>query len=91
MEEKTRTVNLTDTGIEYLETVLRSNKLMENNQSLYDPESTSLVHHINQALLAHKMFNKNEDYIVRNNEIVLIYHKTFFAFSNYGTCVKNLT
>ena len=35
-------------------------------------ESTSLVHHINQALLAHKMFNKNKDYIVRNNEIVLI-------------------
>ena len=72
LEEKTRTVNLTDPGIEYLETVLRSNKLMENNQSLYDPESTSLVHHINQALLAHKMFNKNKDYIVRNNEIVLI-------------------
>ena len=45
---------------------------MEINQSLYDPESTSLVHHINQALLAHKMFNKNKDYIVRNNEIVLI-------------------
>ena len=72
LEEKTRTVNLTDSGIEYLETVLRDNKLMENNQSLYDPESTSLVHHINQALLAHKMFNKNKDYIVRNNEIVLI-------------------
>ena len=45
---------------------------MDEQQSLYDPESTSLVHHINQALLAHKMFNKNKDYIVRNNEIVLI-------------------
>ena len=72
LEEKTRTVNLTDPGIEYLEEILRTKKLMDNKQSLYDPESTSLVHHINQALLAHKMFNKNKDYIVRNNEIVLI-------------------
>ena len=72
LEEKTRTVNLTDPGIEHLEIMLRKNKLMDEQQSLYDPESTSLVHHINQALLAHKMFNKNKDYIVRNNEIVLI-------------------
>ena len=72
LEEKTRTVNLTDPGIEHLEIILRKNKLMDEQQSLYDPESTSLVHHINQALLAHKMFNKNKDYIVRNNEIVLI-------------------
>lgn len=72
LEEKTRTVNLTDPGIEHLEIILRKIKLMDEQQSLYDPESTSLVHHINQALLAHKMFNKNKDYIVRNNEIVLI-------------------
>ncbi len=72
LEEKTRTVNLTDSGIEVLETVLRKNVLMHENQSLYDPESTSLVHHINQALLAHKLFKKNTDYIVRNNEIILI-------------------
>ena len=72
LEEKTRTVNLTDPGIEHFEIILRKNKLMDEQQSLYDPESTSLVHHINQALLAHKMFNKNKDYIVRNNEIVLI-------------------
>ena len=72
LEEKTRTVNLTDPGIEYLEQLLREQSLMDNKQSLYDPESTSLVHHINQALLAHKLFNKNTDYIVRNNEVVLI-------------------
>ncbi len=72
LEEKSRSVNLTDPGIEYLESTLRENNLMDVNQSLYDPESTSLVHHINQALLAHKMFYKNKDYIVRNNEIVLI-------------------
>ena len=63
---------MTDTGIEYLEKALRDQGLMDNNQSLYDPESTSLVHHINQALLAHKLFNKNRDYIVRNDEVVLI-------------------
>ena len=72
LEEKTRTVNLTDPGIEFLEKILRTNSLLQDNQSLYDPESTSLVHHINQALLAHKLFKKNTDYIVRNNEVVLI-------------------
>ena len=72
LEEKTRTVNLTDPGIEFLEKILRKNSLLQDNQSLYDPESTSLVHHINQALLAHKLFKKNTDYIVRNNEVVLI-------------------
>ena len=72
LEEKTRTVNLTDPGIEFLEKILRKNSLLQDNQSLYDPESTSLVHHINQALLAHKLFKKNTDYIIRNNEVVLI-------------------
>ena len=84
LEEKTRTVNLTDPGIEHLEIILRKNKLMDEQQSLYDPESTSLVHHINQALLAHKMFNKNKDYIVRNNEIVLIDEFTGRMMSGRG-------
>ena len=72
LEEKSRTVNLTDPGIEVLEVILRESGLMPETHSLYDPESTSLVHHINQALLAHKLFKKNTDYIVRNNEVILI-------------------
>ena len=47
-------------------------KLLPEGQSLYDPESTSLVHHINQGLRAHTLFKRDKDYIVKNNEVVLI-------------------
>ncbi len=46
--------------------------ILPENQSLYDPESTTIVHHITQALRAHKNFRKDKDYIVRDNSIVLI-------------------
>ena len=45
---------------------------MPAEQNLYDPESTSLVHHVTQALRAHKLYTRDKDYIVRNNEVVLI-------------------
>ena len=45
---------------------------LEADATLYDPESTSLVHHINQGLRAHKLFQRDKDYIVRDDEIVLI-------------------
>ena len=45
---------------------------MPEGQNLYDPESTTLVHHVNQGLRAHKLYTKDKDYIVRDNEVVLI-------------------
>lgn len=45
---------------------------MPEDQSLYDPESTTIVHHINQGLNAHKLFTRDKDYIVRGSEVVLI-------------------
>ena len=45
---------------------------LEEEASLYDPESATLVHHVGQALRAHKLFQRDKDYIVRNNEVVLI-------------------
>ncbi len=72
VEEKSRSANLTDSGNDFVEAILRKEKLLDENQNLYDPESTSLVHHINQALLAHKLFNKDKEYVVRNNDVVLI-------------------
>ncbi|AHD02579.1 preprotein translocase subunit SecA [Leisingera methylohalidivorans] len=72
MDEKTRGVTFTEDGNEFLEQTLREHGLLEEDASLYDPESTSVVHHVNQALRAHKLFQRDKDYIVRNGEVVLI-------------------
>ncbi|MEO3414631.1 preprotein translocase subunit SecA [Roseovarius sp. CAU 1744] len=72
IEEKNRSATFTDEGNEFLEEVLRRHELLPEDQSLYDPESTTIVHHVNQALRAHKIFSKDKDYIVRDGEVVLI-------------------
>ena len=72
LDEKTRQVTFTDDGNEWLEDRLRVAGLLEEGRSLYDPESTSLVHHVNQGLRAHKLFQKDQHYIVRGGEVVLI-------------------
>ncbi|MGR3792477.1 preprotein translocase subunit SecA [Vannielia sp. SX4] len=71
-DEKTRNVTLTDEGNEYLEGRLHAEGILPEDQSLYDPESTTIVHHATQALKAHKLFQKDKDYIVRNGEVMLI-------------------
>ncbi|QMU59380.1 MAG: preprotein translocase subunit SecA [Boseongicola sp.] len=72
LDEKTRNVTYTDEGNEFLEELLLSSGLLPEGQSLYDPESTTLVHHVNQGLRAHKLFARDKDYIVRDGEVVLI-------------------
>ncbi|WP_299735948.1 preprotein translocase subunit SecA [uncultured Roseobacter sp.] len=72
LDEKTRNVTFTDEGNEFLEELLRSRELLEEGQSLYDPESTTVVHHVNQGLRAHKLFQRDKDYIVRDDDVVLI-------------------
>ena len=72
LDEKTRGISFTDEGNEFLEEQLRMRGFLEEDQSLYDPESTTVVHHVNNALRAHKLFQKDKDYIVRNGEVVLV-------------------
>jgi len=72
LDEKQRNVTFTDEGNEFLEEQLRARGLIEPEASLYDPESTTIVHHVNQGLRAHVLFKKDKDYIVRDNEVVLI-------------------
>ncbi|WP_204112544.1 preprotein translocase subunit SecA [Shimia biformata] len=72
LDEKTRAVTFTDEGNEFLEEHLHARGLLPEGQSLYDPESTTIVHHVNQGLRAHKLFTKDKDYIVRGGEVVLI-------------------
>ncbi len=71
-DEKQKNVTFTEDGNEFLEEQLMARGLLEDGQTLYDPESTTVVHHVNQALRAHKMFLKDRDYIVRDGEIILI-------------------
>ncbi|NIZ60582.1 preprotein translocase subunit SecA [Sedimentitalea sp. CY04] len=72
LDEKTKGVTFTDEGNEYLEQQLQERGLLPEGATLYDPESTSIVHHVNQALRAHKLFQRDKDYIVRDGEVVLI-------------------
>ncbi|WP_281826440.1 preprotein translocase subunit SecA [Jannaschia rubra] len=71
-DEKQRSVTFTDEGNEWLEQRLVMAGILPEGQSLYDPESTTIVHHVNQGLRAHKLFQKDQNYIVRNDEVVLI-------------------
>jgi preprotein translocase subunit SecA len=71
VDEKQRTVTLTELGMERLEQGLRDANLLKS-ESLYDVENVSVVHHVNQALRAHKLFQRDKDYIVRNGEVVII-------------------
>jgi preprotein translocase subunit SecA len=72
LDEKTRNVTFTEEGNEFLEDQLHARGILPEGQSLYDPESTTIVHHVNQALRAHKLFTKDKEYIVRNGEVMLI-------------------
>ncbi|HME28673.1 MAG TPA: preprotein translocase subunit SecA [Pseudolabrys sp.] len=71
LDEKQRTVTLTEAGMEKLEQRLRDAGQLKG-ASLYDVENVSVVHHVNQALRAHKLFQRDKDYIVRNGEVVII-------------------
>ncbi|KZM50478.1 preprotein translocase subunit SecA [Labrenzia sp. OB1] len=71
LDEKQRSASFTEAGNEKLENLLREAELLKGN-SLYDVENVSIVHHLQQALKAHKLFQRDKDYIVRNNEVVII-------------------
>ncbi len=71
VDEKQRTVTLTEAGMEKIETLLRDAGQLKGD-SLYDVENVSVVHHINQALRAHSLFTRDKDYIVRDDEVVII-------------------
>ncbi len=71
VDEKQRTVTLTEAGMEKIENLLQEAGQLKGD-SLYDVENVSVVHHINQALRAHSLFTRDKDYIVRDGEVVII-------------------
>ena len=72
IDEKTRQVELTESGHEYVEGMLSEQKLLDEGESLYAAKNLGLLHHIHSALKAHYLFNKDVEYIVQNSKIVLI-------------------
>lgn len=71
-DEKQRTVTLTESGVERIEELLRQSGQLQEGATLYDVHNISLVHHVNQALRAHKLFTRDVDYIVKNDKVIII-------------------
>ncbi|HEV2604536.1 MAG TPA: preprotein translocase subunit SecA [Microvirga sp.] len=71
LDEKQRAVSLTEGGNEKIEELLRAAGLLKEGD-LYDAQNATIVHHVNQALRAHTLFQRDKDYIVRNGEVVII-------------------
>ena len=71
LDEKGRTVSLSEVGIEHAEDLLRDEGVMGDG-TLYDIENVGLLHHVNQALRAHKLFQRDTHYMVKNGQVVII-------------------
>jgi preprotein translocase subunit SecA len=71
LDEKSRQVSLTEAGNEHMGELLKAAGLLPNGD-LYDTENISVVHHVNQALKAHLLFQADKDYIVKNGQVIII-------------------
>ena len=70
-DEKIRAVTFTENGAEKIETLLADTGLLTEG-GLYDIQNVSLVHHVNQALRAHKLFQRDVDYLIKDNAVIII-------------------
>ncbi|PCI33088.1 MAG: preprotein translocase subunit SecA [Alphaproteobacteria bacterium] len=71
IDEKSKSVSLTEEGMEHLEQILISHDLITGD-NMYDFGNVAVVHHVNQAMKAHKLFTKEKDYIVKGSEVIII-------------------
>src|SRR5471030_196818 len=71
-DEKNRSISFTEAGIEAVEEILRGDGLLPEGISLYAPTQVTVLHHVTQALRAHKLFARDVDYIVKDGQVVII-------------------
>ncbi|MGI1669129.1 MAG: preprotein translocase subunit SecA [Neptuniibacter sp.] len=72
VDEKNRTVELTEAGHTAVEEMLTKEGLLEEGDSLYAPQNLNLLHHVLAGLRAHNLYQRDVDYIVQNNEVVIV-------------------
>lgn len=72
VDEKAKQAHLTERGLELVEKLLVNADLMQEGESLYSPVNISLMHHVMAALRAHSLFTRDIDYIVKNNEVIIV-------------------
>jgi len=71
-DEKSKQIFITESGHQHVEELMINSGLIQENESLYDAGNIRLLHHLNAALRAHAMFNKDVDYIVKDGEVVIV-------------------
>ena len=71
-DEKSKQIFITESGHQHVEELMINAGLIQENESLYDAGNIRLLHHLNAALRAHAMFNKDVDYIVKEGEVVIV-------------------
>jgi preprotein translocase subunit SecA len=72
LDEKSKNVELTESGHAQIESLLVENGLLQEGDSLYAPANLSLLHHVNSALRAHHLYHKDVEYIVQNGQVVIV-------------------
>ncbi|WEM42655.1 preprotein translocase subunit SecA [Photobacterium sp. DA100] len=72
VDEKSKQAHLTENGQEFVEELLKTNGMMEEEDTLYSPANISLLHHVNAALRAHVLFERDVDYIVKDGEVIIV-------------------
>ncbi|HAS14020.1 MAG TPA: preprotein translocase subunit SecA, partial [Idiomarina abyssalis] len=72
IDEKAKQLHLTEHGQEHIEELLKEKGMLEADDSLYSAANISLLHHINAALRAHHLFQKDVDYIIKDDKIVIV-------------------
>ena len=72
VDEKSKQIHLTEDGHQHIEDLLLKEGLLADDETLYDPKNINLLHHVNAALRANVLFQKNVDYIVRDSQVIIV-------------------
>ena len=72
MDEKANSINFNENGFEFLESLLKKNKIIANDESLYEANNIKLIHNFYSALKAHNFFHLDQHYVIQDNEVIIV-------------------